>query len=324
MTQPSCTCCKLPLTIAEERRLKISSPTTTEMNSIQLYAALVIVLATSPSLTAGFSPGTIHRQLTNTNTKQSAPQKWNENGRDEEYPWCFTGRLWFRPALVKVPSATNPSDPSPPPSVSVLNLFGWTIGGTVALEYDTSPVGPYKEYVTMGAVVSKRGALGQWGSRLYVSTQVAEDVCQDVWGVPAIVADISFVEDDDGSNEQYLSVEPAPDKFDTANRQKIDVRGWSNTRVLNDDEMDDEPKGGLPVLWTPTIKALWAPLVPLPASGNGDADESLPLHRLRLSASALRLKFCPQSPSDILGIPIGIGLVVDNVLIEISRQDGEL
>ena len=38
----------------------------------------------------------------------------------------------------------------------------------MSLEYDASPVGPYREYVTMGTLVTKRGALGQWGSRLFV------------------------------------------------------------------------------------------------------------------------------------------------------------
>ena len=41
-------------------------------------------------------------------------------------------------------------------------------------------VGPYLEYVTMGSVVAKRGALGQWGSRLYVSSAPAEAICKEV------------------------------------------------------------------------------------------------------------------------------------------------
>ena len=41
-----------------------------------------------------------------------------------------------------------------------------------------SKVGPYLEYVTMGSVVAKRGALGQWGSRLYVSSAPAEAICK--------------------------------------------------------------------------------------------------------------------------------------------------
>ena len=46
----------------------------------------------------------------------------------------------------------------------------------------------------MGSVVTKRGALGQWGSRLYVSSAPAEAICKQVWGVPAETADIEFVE----------------------------------------------------------------------------------------------------------------------------------
>ena len=82
--------------------------------------------------------------------------------------------------------------------MSAVSLFGWTVGGVVALEYDESPVGPYREYVSMGAVVTKRGALGQWGSRLYVSSAPAEAICKEVWGVPAETAEIEFVEAGEG------------------------------------------------------------------------------------------------------------------------------
>ena len=88
------------------------------------------------------------------------------------------------------------------------------------------------------------------------------------------------------------------------------------------------PPGGLPVLWTPSIKALWAPFVPFGRDVKNhpsEKDEFLfPLHRLRLSASAVRLRLCGQEPSDLLGIPLGIGLVVDNVLIEIAPQSDML
>jgi hypothetical protein len=297
--------------------------------SISQVAPLLLLLCHISFPASAFSPGNILSRLTGggidvdaaSAKKRNRRREWPENGRDADYPWCFTGRLWFRPALVRVPSSDDPSDPNPPPSVSVINLFGWTIGGTVCLEYDTSPVGPYREYVTMGAVVSKRGALGQWGSSLYVSTQTAEDVCVDVWGVPAQVADIDFV---GGEASSSLRVEMAPNKLIAGAKQRIEVEGWSKTRVLTPAELSEaEPKGGLPVLWTPTIKALWAPLKLLPASPT-DEENALPLHRLRLSANALRLRLCPQSPSDDLGVPIPIGLVVDNVLIEIGRQSGEL
>ena len=202
--------------------------------------------------------------------------------------------------------------------MGVLSLFGWTLGGVVALEYDDSPVGPYREYVSMGALVSKRGAIGQWGSRLYVSTQQAEDICRSTWGVPALCADIVFDDQGDG-----LRVQNAPDTKQS--RAQIAVEGWDRTRVVEQDDKDStrrNPPGGLPVFWTPTIKALWAPLIPLPGD---DADEkALPLNRLRLSASALRLHLSRQEASEELGIPLGVGLSVDNVLIEISRRIGSL
>jgi len=252
---------------------------------------------------------------------------------------CLSRRLCFLPSLVRIPSASSSATsssnlpPSPPPSVSIINLFGWTLGGTVALEYDDSPVGPYREYVTMGALVSKRGAVGQWGSRLYVSTKEAADVCRDTWNVPAQLANIEFTVPEKGfsssSSSKSLSVESAPDSTIEDEVQTIVVEGWENTKVLerNNGTSKGNRVGRLPVLWTPSIKALWAPFVLLPPNNNGSSDSddnALPLHRLRLSASALRLSLCGTKPSDALGIPIGVGLVIDDVLIEIARKDGDL
>lgn len=233
------------------------------------------------------------------------------NNPDDSFPWSFTGRLWFRPALVRVSEKIKP-----PSSVSILSLFGWTVGGVVALEYDDSPVGPYREYVTMGAVVSKRGALGQWGSRLYVSTKAAEDVCRETWNVPAEQADIQFLEE--GSS---LRVTFPPDE--TKETPRISLAGWKNTRILDADDTAGprSPPGGVPVLWTPSIKALWAPFVPFPSFQQG---EELPLHRLRLSAGAIRLRMCGQEGSEPLGVPLGIGLAIDNVFIEIAPKSDDL
>lgn len=105
-------------------------------------------------------------------------------------------------------------------------------------------------------------------------------------------------------------VPPAP-----TGRPQIKVGGWQMTRSGG-----DVRRGGLPVLWTPQIKALWAPLVPLPEA---EGAASLALHRLRLSARSLRLQLCGQEASDALGTPLGIGLSVDGVLIEIGRAQPE-
>lgn len=231
-----------------------------------------------------------------------------ENGLDTEYPWRFDGRFWFRPALVRMPK-----EGAVPGGARPLGLFGWTLGGVVCLEYDESPVGPYFEYVTMGAVVTKGGTIGQWGSRLFVSTRVAEEVCQRVWDVPAEVARIDFQE----RPGQGLRVDAPPAVGCKTGDAEICVHGWAGTRTSQE---GSEPTGGLPVLWTPSIKALWFPLVPFPAAeGSG-----MPLHRLRLSASSLRLHLCGQSSSDELGVPLPVGFSADGLRIEIAREDGAL
>jgi hypothetical protein len=90
-------------------------------------------------------------------TTSQVKSKSTANPGTAEYPWTFSGRLWFYPALKPVPETIIPAS-----SVSILSFFGWrTLGGVVALEHDDSPMGPYREYVTMRAIVSKRGsALG--------------------------------------------------------------------------------------------------------------------------------------------------------------------
>ena len=122
----------------------------------------------------------------------------------------------------------------------------------MVLEYDVSPVGPYREYVTMGGVVGLANVnvgndesanadtlgVGQWGTNLYVNTQVAEDVCQLVWGVPAQVADIEFVESGDALSN-------GPDNrnnVDGKGKQKFTLSGWGNACILNKDELSTSKK----------------------------------------------------------------------------------
>merc|ERR1719247_1335179 len=152
---------------------------------------MIPLLVLSPALTPGLQPATrrLRHASSNIGMVESAAAAQPANGVDDAYPWRFDGRLWFRPAFVRAPEPD-----ALPEGMSAVSLFGWTVGGVVALEYDESPVGPYREYVSLGALVTKRGALGQWGRRLFVSTRAAEEVCQRVWDVPAEVRGIDFAE----------------------------------------------------------------------------------------------------------------------------------
>lgn len=259
----------------------------------------------------------------------AAPFEGCENCLDPNYPWCFEGRFVFRPSLVRV---LRDDQSNLPPCSKLLSLFGYTLGGSVVLEYDVSPVGPYREYVIMGGLVAlgrvgigesldgtgqmRSLCIGQWGTNLYVSTRVAEDVCKEVWGVPAVVAGINFEEDG-----KVLC--DGPDEI-ISKARKFNLSAWGNTRILVDDSDSGSIKryGNIPIYWTPTIKALWGP-ISFPLKGSkSECKQALPVHKLRLSASAVRLKRCKRvnhepSPDEI---PLGLALVVDNVLIEISRR----
>lgn len=268
------------------------------------------------------------------------------NTKCEEYPWKFTGRLWFRPAIVKVPSTATPLLKN---SIQALSIFGYTIGGVVALEYDTSPIGPYNEYVTMGALVanSNDGILnayfGQWGENLYVSTKQAVSICDTIWGVPAQCADIRFEEEVDSDKIYVQSIPTAlPENsaqkssfgnlFSTKKVNTIQVNGWHKTRRCKEETLNTDVNNSRPsidVYWTPTIKALWLPFN-LPFfqqyknKNQQDDSNKLPLHKLRLSASSLGIVKCNQDSNDSLGISFPFGLVVDDVSIQISPTIGHL
>jgi hypothetical protein len=248
----------------------------------------------------------------------------NENGFDSEYPWRFEGRFIYRPSLVRVPTDNNDF----PSCSSLISVFGYTLGGSVVLEYDVSPVGPYREYVEMGGVVAlgrvgvgeslddtsqmKSLGIGQWGTNLYVSTQAAEDVCKEVWGVPAALATIEFEEDG-------KRLQDGPDEIGNYELQKFNLSGWGNTRIMPSDAGSSRRFGNVPIFWTPTIKALWAPIY-FPFKNTMNNEQSLPVHKLRLSASAMRLKLCEKQQPKSSEVPLGLALVVDNVLIEIGRR----
>ena len=209
--------------------------------------------------------------------------------------WTFEGRFIFAPQLVRAPARV-------PEGVDVVSLFGWTLGGVVALQYDASPVGAYLELVEMGALVTRNGCLGQWGERLVVSSDVAERACKDIWAVPAEAVPLAF--DDAGES---LAVSSSGGGFALA--------GWGRARGAG---FLRSPR--LPVLWTPAIKALWGPLK-LPSGAPVD----LAVHNLALSATSLAARAFADGRPDPEGRrrSLGFCLAADGLRIEIAPALGD-
>mmetsp|Transcript_18050 Transcript_18050/g.55264 ORF Transcript_18050/g.55264 Transcript_18050/m.55264 type:complete len:257 (+) Transcript_18050:19-789(+) len=210
----------------------------------------------------------------------------------DEYEWCFEGRFVFAPAVVRAPSEL-------PPGVACLSLFGWTLGGYVLLEYNSSPADAYLEVVRMGALCVKNGAVGQWGRKLCVSTERARLACEDLWHVPAVLADVTL--DDAGESLRLTAAD---------NRFRVD--GWRRHAS------PPERRLSLPVLWTPEITTLWAPLR-LPPD---DRRKSFNLHDLRISGSSLALRRFQLAGDDDAAPPFAI--CVDGLRIEIAAPNDKL
>mmetsp|Transcript_19384 Transcript_19384/g.57625 ORF Transcript_19384/g.57625 Transcript_19384/m.57625 type:complete len:259 (-) Transcript_19384:34-810(-) len=211
--------------------------------------------------------------------------------------WRFEGRFLFAPQLVRAPP--------PPPNTTVLALFGWTLGGVVALQYDTSPVGPYLEFVDMGALVFRNGCLGQWGRELLVSTAAAEDACKDIWRVPAAERELAYR----GAGESLVAA---------CEGDSIAIDGWG--RVSGGIGIFGLRPPAVPVLWTPEMKALWAP-IKFPSGST----VSLALHALGLSFTGLALRrFEDRRPSTEGRVGLGFCVAADGLRIDIAPHRGDL
>eukprot|EP00929_Paragymnodinium_shiwhaense_P121003 TRINITY_DN93112_c0_g1_i1.p1 TRINITY_DN93112_c0_g1~~TRINITY_DN93112_c0_g1_i1.p1 ORF type:complete len:337 (+),score=56.66 TRINITY_DN93112_c0_g1_i1:40-1050(+) len=237
-------------------------------------------------------------------------------GQEDEYPWSFEGRVRFRPAIVSAPQKPIADGVQP------LALFGASVGGSVCLQYDTSPVGPYLEVVQMtAAVFSERLATAAlWGQRLMVSSDEADKANTGVWGVPSESRDIEFEE------------EGCPAVFTKDDGKKLRIGGWREMYFKGDGA---ETWGQLPIWWTPTIKALW---FPFSFWRNDEKGGSLPLRRLRLSAAAVRLRWAPveeggdsfegmdsgKADDAAFRIPLPFVIEADGVLIEIGQKFDQL
>lgn len=217
------------------------------------------------------------------------------------YVSTFKGRAMLRPCFQRVVASSASTS-----SFNTLSLFGWTIGGRVALQYDESPAADglaYNEFVTLGYLGICKHGIGQVGTALYVNETRAVELCDSVWDLGAKFARIELREE--GST---LSIQ------ENQSNRIFQVNGWSTLRT--DDPSDRNVR--LNLLWTPTITGIWARLLPwLPFPKTGD----LPLHRLRVSGNA-KIQFSGELESEHQDglIPLGVDILLQNALIEISPR----
>ena len=105
-------------------------------------------------------------------------------------PWTFpNARVLYQPAFVPIEAARAVT---PTSGLTLLSLFGWTLGGTFVVEWTDSPIGPYREVAVLSGLVSRGLGIGAWASHIVVTTPEAVDAGRAIFGLPATLGRVTF------------------------------------------------------------------------------------------------------------------------------------
>ena len=116
-------------------------------------------------------------------------------------PWSFPGaRILYQPTFVRVADAEAVTPRAR--GLTLLSLFGWTLGGVFAVEWADSPLGPYREVAVLsGLVASSDLRIGAWASHIIVTSEGAAEAGKAIFGLPATPGSIEFEAESEASGE---------------------------------------------------------------------------------------------------------------------------
>lgn len=80
-----------------------------------------------------------------------------------------------------------------PPELSLVNLFGYTLGGFYLARYSDSPVGPFDELVALAGLAWNFPASCAWAARVYVNNKEARDHGVSSVGLPSRLAEFKAI-----------------------------------------------------------------------------------------------------------------------------------
>ena len=112
---------------------------------------------------------------------------------DDEYPpapWSFrNARVMYQPSLVRTSAAraVTPRD-----GLTLLSLFGYTLGVVFVVDWTDSPVGPYREVAVLSGLVARGLSIGAWASHIVVTTPASVGGGRAVFGLPTVLGTIDF------------------------------------------------------------------------------------------------------------------------------------
>ena len=105
-------------------------------------------------------------------------------------PWSFSNaRVLYQPTLVRTSAAraVTPRD-----GLTLLSLFGYTLGGVFVVDWTESPVGPYREVAVLSGLVARGLSIGAWASHIVVTTPASFGRGRAVFGLPTVLGSVDF------------------------------------------------------------------------------------------------------------------------------------
>ena len=174
-------------------------------------------------------------------------------------PWTFrASRIYYQFQAIHVDTAQKygppccRADASP---LAMVSIGGYTLGGIFCVEYEDSPIGPYREVAVLSSLMirlpsihtnnnnglfSLLPAIGAWASHIFVTAESAAQYGQEFWGLPATVTPIEFLSEDDHDGSMAVS---SLDKGERSSHpallfsdQTIQFHGWEKTSTLKNDK----------------------------------------------------------------------------------------
>ena len=173
--------------------------------------------------------------------------------RVQRPPWTFhASRIYYQFQAIPVGTAQRYGPPCADTSpLTMVSIGGYTLGGIFCVEYEDSPIGPYREVAALSSLVVRWSchnnnnglfswlpAMGAWASHIFVTTESAAQYGQEFWGLPATVIPIEFIEEhNDDSTLPSPSLEQGERSLHPGllfSDQTIQFHGWEKKCTLKD------------------------------------------------------------------------------------------
>jgi len=122
-------------------------------------------------------------------------------------PWSFpNARVLYQPTFVPIKAAravtptTSNQNNEGGGGLTLLSLFGYTLGGLFLVEWTHSPIGPYREVAVLSGLVLRDFSIGAWASHIVVTSPEAVESGRDLFGLPTVLGSIDFGDEEEDDN----------------------------------------------------------------------------------------------------------------------------